>query len=146
MNCDFAAESRDCRFGLLSSTRLGSNRAPLAACTVIVKMQREPKNLERFMRDVTVIRQFNDIIDADFGENAREMLATFLHNGDQKSEIGGTEVLDAILRLNLYRFTTGMPPIYRAALSDPGLKSAFKMHHVPAVEDAPVKKRSPIPA
>jgi hypothetical protein len=146
VNCDFAAESRDCRFGLLSSTRLGSNRAPLAACTVIVKMQREPKNIERFMRDVTVIRQFNDIIDADFGENAREMLATFLHNGEQRTDIGGKEVLDAVLRLNLYRFTAGMPAIYRAALSDPGLKSAFKLHHAPAAGDTPLKKGSPIPA
>ena len=146
VNRDFAPESRDCRFGLLSSTRLSNNRAPLAACTVIVKMQREPKDIAKFMGDMTITRPFNDIIDADFGENAREMLATFLHNGDQKTEIGGKEVLDAVLRLNLHRFTAGMPPIYRAALGDPGLKSAFKLHHAPVAGEAPLKKRSPIPA
>jgi hypothetical protein len=145
-NCDFAPESRDCRFGLLSSTRLSNNRAPLAACTVIVKMQREPKNIAKFMRDMTIIRQFNDIIDADFGANAREMLATFLDNGVQRTEIGGKAVLDVVLRLNLYRFTAGMPPLYRAALGDRGLKSAFKLHHAPAPGDAPLKKRSAIPA
>jgi hypothetical protein len=142
---DFARESRDCRIGILSSTRLSNNRAPLAACTVLVKMQREPKNIARFMQDTTIIRPFNDIIDADFGENAREMLATFLYNGVQITEIGGEEVLDVVLRLNLYRFTAGMPPIYRAALSNPELKSPFKLNASTA-QDAPLKKRSPIPA
>ena len=143
---DFARESRDCRIGILSSTRLSNNRAPLAACTVLVRMEREPKNVASFMRDMTIIRPFNDIIDADFGENAREMLERFLDNGVQRTEIGGKAVLDVVLRLNLYRFTAGMPPIHRAALGNPGLKSAFKLHHAPAVADAPLKKRSPIPA
>ena len=143
---DFARESRDCRIGILSTTRLSNNRAPLAACTVIVKMQREPKNIAKFMRDMTIIRQFNDIIDADFGENARDMLATFLDNGVQMTEIGGKEVPDVVLRLNLYRFTAGMPPIYRAALGDPGLKSAFKVEHPPKGGNAPLDEHTPIPA
>jgi hypothetical protein len=143
---DFARESRDCRIGILSTTRLSNNRAPLAACTVLVKMERDPKNLPRFMRDMTIIRPFNDIIDADFGKNAREMLESFLDNGVQMTEIGGKTVIDVVLRLNLYRFTAGMPPIYRAALGDRGLKSAFKLNHATAVGDAPIKKQSPIPA
>ena len=97
-----------------------------------MKMEREPKNIARFMRDMTIIRQFNDIIDADFGENAREMLATFLDNGVQMTEIGGKAVLDVVLRLNLYRFTAGMPPIYRAALRqsriEVGLQAASRPH------------------
>jgi hypothetical protein len=112
---------------------------------VIVKVQREPKDIARFMRDMTITRQFNDIIDADFGENAREMLATFLDNSVQMTEIGGKGVLDVVLRLNLYRFTAGMPPIYRAALSNPELKPPFKLNASTA-QDAPLKKRSPIPA
>ena len=144
MNCDFAPKSRDCRFGILSSTRLANNRAPLAACTVIVKMQREPKDIAKFMRAMTITRPFNDIVDADFGENARETLAAFLDNGVQMTEIGGKAVLDVVLRLNLYRFTAGMPPVYRAALSDPGLESAFKGD--PTGGNSPNKKRSLIPA
>ncbi len=142
---DFARESRDCRIGILISTRLSNNRAPLAACTVLVKMQREPKNIAKFMQDTTIIRQFNDIIDADFGENAREMLATFLYNGVQITEIGGKAIPDVILRLNLYRFTAGMPPIYRAALRNPELQPPFKLNGSTA-QDAPLKQRSPIPA
>jgi hypothetical protein len=145
LNCDFAPETRDCRFGIVSSTRLNNNRAPLAACTVIVKMQREPKDVVRFMRDMTITRQFNDIVDADFGENAREMLATFLDNGVQITEVGGKAIPDVVLRLNLHRFTAGMPPIYRAALRNPELKSPFKLNASTA-QDAPLKMRSPIPA
>jgi hypothetical protein len=142
---DFAREWRDCRIGILSTTRLSTNRAPLAACTVLVKMEREPKEIARFMQDTTIIRLFNDIIDADFGVNAREMLESFLDNGVQMTEIGGNAVLDAVLRLNLYRFTAGMPPIYTAALRNPELKSSFKLNASTA-QDAPLKKRSPIPA
>ena len=142
---DLSRESRDCRLGILTSTRLSSNRAPLAACTVLLKMQREPKNIGKFMRDMTVIRQFNDIVDGDFGENARDMMATFLDNGVQIVEIGGKTIHDSVLRLNLYRFAAGMPPIYRAALRNPDLKSPFKLNASTA-QDEPLKKRSPIPA
>ena len=145
VNCDFARESRDCRFGILSSTRLGNNHAPLAACTVIVKVEREPKDIGRFMRDTTITRQFNDIVDADFGENAREMLAAFLDNGVPMTEIGGKAIPDVVLRLNLYRFTAGMPSIYRAALRNLELKPPFKLNASTA-QDAPLQKRSPIPA
>ena len=136
MNRDFAPESRDCRFGILSSARL-SNIAPLAACTVLVKMRREPRAIDKFMRDMTIIRPFNDIIDADFGEHGRDMMATFLDNGVQMTEIGGKAVRDGVLRLNLHRFTAGMPPLYRAALANTGLKSAFKLETPAKVGYAP---------
>jgi len=126
LHCDFAAESKDCRLGILSSTRLSSNRAPLAACTVIVKRQSEPKDMARFMRETTLCRPFDEIVDADFGENAREHLAAFLCNSPPVVEVGGRSVPDTVLRLNLFRFTVGMPPIYRAALNNPNLKSPFK--------------------
>jgi hypothetical protein len=126
LHCDFAPEAKDCRFGILSSTRLGANRAPLAACTVILKRPSEPKNLERFMSEMTVSRPFNEMIDADFGENARDLMSAFLDNGHHVIEIGGKTVPDTVLRLNLHRFNAAMPSLYRAALNNPGLRSPFK--------------------
>ena len=108
-------------------------------------MQREPKSIGKFMRDMTVIRQFNDIVDSDFGENARDMIATFLDNGVEIVEIGEKTIHGNVLRLNLHRFAAGMPPIYRAALRNPELKSPFKLN-ASAAHDEPLKKRSPIPA
>ncbi len=142
LHCDYSAESRDCRLGILSSTRLSSNRAPLAACTVIVKRQAEPKNISRFMRDATLSRPFNEIIDADFGANARNHLAAFLDNGPPVVEIGGKSVPDTVLRLNLYRFTAAMPSIYRAALNNPELKSLFKSENVTPAGAGSIEKPS----
>lgn len=126
LHCDFSQEAKDCRFGILSSTRLSSNRAPLAACTVIVKRQSEPKNIARFMRETTLSRRFDEIIAADFGESARDLMAAFLDNGYHVTEIGDKTVPDMVLRLNLYRFNAAMPLIYRAALNNADLNSPFK--------------------
>jgi hypothetical protein len=73
------------------------------------------------------------------------MLAAFLDNGVPMTEIGGKAIPDVVLRLNLHRFAAGMPPIYRAALRNPELKSPFKLN-ASAAQDEPLKRRSPIPA
>jgi hypothetical protein len=125
-HCDYAAESRNCRIGILTSTRLSNNQAPLAACVVLIKRETPPRNFEEFIKGATMSLPFEAMIDADFGKGARTWLGEFLSNEPHTIDLEGRMIPDFVLRLNLHRFTAGMPPLYRAALGNKHIRSPFK--------------------
>jgi hypothetical protein len=126
LHTDYSSEARDCRIGILSSTRLSSNRAPLAACTVMIKCGTPPSDIQRFMCEATKSASFESMVDQNFGGKlAREWIAKFLYNGPHAHADGYT-TSDTVLRIDLYRFSTEMPTIYRAALGNSNINAPFK--------------------
>ena len=96
---------RECRFAILSSTRHSAPYYPVAACTVIIKInQKSQVDVLRFMRQATRIRPFNEIIKADFGVGAMEAMRTFIDNTPSNIRTDGNAREEALLRLNLDRF------------------------------------------
>jgi hypothetical protein len=143
-HCDYSAESKNCRIGILTSTRLSNNRAPLAACVVMIKRESPPKNFAQFVKDVTISLPFDAMIDADFGKGARTWLGEFLSNDPHTIDFEGRIVPDSVLRLNLHRFTAGMPSLYRAALGNKDIAAPFTAEWEQQEESPKAKSRKRI--
>jgi hypothetical protein len=135
------SQLRNCKFGILSTTRLHGDLAPCAACTVLVRVQWEPEDLAEFLEEVTTIDEFDKIIGADFGirddEASRRRLSflrLFMDNRPSGTprgpELAGIEgnrtVPEPVLRLNTNRFNAEMPHILRSALADEAVYAPFK--------------------
>lgn len=135
VHCDYADEAKDCRIGILSSTRLGSNGSPLAACILMLRRQAPPKNIDHLMEDATASLPFEEMIDADFGRDAHELVGKFLNNKPLAFDEDHHPILDMVLRLNLFRFSAGMPPLYRAAMDNEALNPPFKAGWLPISQE-----------
>jgi hypothetical protein len=128
---------RECRFGMISSTRLHHERSPCAACIFFVRVTAEigDKELENFYEKSTRIGPFNEIIAADFGNEAEDYLEIFLDNSPigtprKKKKLqrleGEQSSPEQILRLNLGRFNREMPQIIKRVLDDKAIRAPFK--------------------
>jgi hypothetical protein len=135
--CLFVADAKAragadlCKIAIVSSTRLDDDCAPCAACTVLVKVEREPDDYFRFAKDVTRMSTYGDIIHADFGKKHDLWLRTFLDNAATEPD-GQTRRKDAppepVLRVDTARFYGHMPTILADVRNDPDVVSPFKLN------------------
>jgi hypothetical protein len=130
-----APRARQCRLGMLSSTRLYENWAPCAASTILVRLQWKPKDLDGFVDDATTMGSFSDIIEKDFGVDEERLLwlRAFLDNrpfgtdvDEDLKRLEGSRQRDWTLRLDPGRFNSQMPSILKAAVDDPDICAPFK--------------------
>jgi hypothetical protein len=106
-------------FGMLSSTKRSWPYYPIAACTVIIKLNYNPANMPRFLEKVTKIQPFDEIIKNDFGEDAINSMQTFLSNSLDSIRTDGNAREERVLRINEDRFSAKMPELHRAAMAQP---------------------------
>jgi hypothetical protein len=122
-----------CRFGITTSAKIGQYQAPVTACTVCIKLEKEePEDLEWWCSEKSMIigvDKFKDIIGKDFdGEisnegrtshrTPEEWIKLFLENRPMTKEHSGNEADDRILRLNLPRFRIRMEPIRKEIIAN----------------------------
>lgn len=130
---------RECRFGIISSTRLHHERSPCAACIFFVRVAANvrPKEIEKFYEACTRIGPFDSIIPADFGDEVetREFLEICLDNSpigaprtnERLRRLEGEQSSpEQILRLNLSRFNREMPQVIRRVMNNEAIKAPFK--------------------
>jgi hypothetical protein len=125
---------RDCKLGLLSSTRLHGDWGPCAASTILVRVDWSPPDLNKFINDVTYIGPTEQIIRGDFGAKHEDWLKSFIDNrprGTQEERAllrveGGRSYRDPVLRLDRFRFNEIMPNILEDVRDDPEILAPFK--------------------
>ena len=135
------SQLRNCKFGILSTTRLHGDLAPCVACAVLVRVQWEPEDLAEFLEEVTTIDEFDKIICSDFGirddeasRRRQNFLRLFMDNrpsgtprGSELARIEGDRTgPEPVLRLDTNRFNAEMPHILRSALGDEAVHAPFK--------------------
>jgi hypothetical protein len=131
VHADLSNETKDCRIGILTSTRLSSNRTPLAACTILIKCVASPTNLGAFMQAATKTSPFDVMVDEDFGGgSARYWMTKFLNN-TPLGEQDGHPKPDFVLRIDLFRFSSQMPTIYRSVMANEKIDAPFKPNWKP---------------
>jgi len=116
MRLDTADDWRHCRFAILSSTRRQYPYYPVAACTVLIKMNHMPDDIGQFMKDATKIRHFNTMIEADFGKPALAPMELFLYNSSHRVNEAGVFYEESTFRLHEERFCGMMPDLHNDAL------------------------------
>jgi hypothetical protein len=134
---------RQTMFGLLMSTRLFGGGAPCAACTVLVRVERndiKPAIDTAFVSQATRILPIERILGTDFAAPDVPTVRLFLDNRPVGSlrdeadpldrELIGADPRrrnrDPVMRLNLQRFSDEMPKIVERAVLDKSVNSAFK--------------------
>jgi len=127
-------EMRDCKFGLLTSTRLHGDYGPCVACIFLVRVDWVPSDLDTFMQDATCIYDTDQMLHEDFGSNHDIWLKGFLDNrprGTPKepeyAEVDGhPKYRDPVLRLDRIRFIERMPEVLAEVMRDDKIQSPFK--------------------
>ena len=125
---------RNCALGLLSSTRLHGDWAPCVACTLLIRVEKEPADLARFIQDASLIDSSGTLLATDFGEKHRLWIEAFLDNrprGSIKEAAlaaldGKPGIREPVLRLNRGRFNENMPGILEDVMKDPSIRAPFK--------------------
>jgi len=135
---------RNCALGLLSSTRLHGDWAPCVACTLLIRMEKEPANLTQFIQDASLIDSSGTLLGTDFGEKHRLWIEAFLDNRPRGSikepalaDLDGKPgIREPVLRLNRGRFNENMPGILEDVMKDPGIRAPFKANWNPSQQGA----------
>ena len=134
---------RNVALGLLTSTRLHGDWAPCVACTLLIRVEREPSNIADFIQAVSLIDDTGTLIERDFGARHKTFVRALLDNRPRGSikepelerlaRVGSLDELskdamprDAVLRLNRQRFDDNMPRILDDVLSDSSIDAPFK--------------------
>ncbi len=113
-----------CRFGITASAKARDDRAPVAACTVCVKLEKTPKDWQWWCSKYSMIigvDTFRNIIGADFRDEnnnsdasertPEQWVGLFMENKPMTKSETEHEAEDRILRLNLTRFRIRMDQI-----------------------------------
>jgi hypothetical protein len=117
-NEDAPSALRDCNIGLLTTTRMHGDNHPAVVCTVLVRVQWEPADLDSFIQEVTRIAPFSEIIVKDFGPQHSVEIKKYLDNRPHPKE--------QILRADSNRFNKAMPGILAALKKDADIFAPFK--------------------
>jgi len=125
---------RNCALGLLSSTRLHGDWSPCVACTLLIRLEKEPANITQFIQDASLIDNTGTLLTKDFGEKHRLWIEAFIDNrprGSIKEPAlaaldGRPGVREPVLRLNRSRFNENMPGILEDIMKDPSICAPFK--------------------
>jgi hypothetical protein len=104
--------------GMLNSTKREHPYYPIAACTLMIKVEAGPseKEKERYFEEATRIASFDKIIEEDFGPDALDPIGVFLSNSINTIRADGNALVEAVLRINEDRFEARMRDIYQQAL------------------------------
>jgi hypothetical protein len=103
---------------MLNSTKREHPYYPIAACTLMIKVEAGPseKEKERYFEEATRIASFDKIIEEDFGPDALDPIGVFLSNSINTIRADGNALVEAVLRINEDRFEARMRDIYQQAL------------------------------
>jgi hypothetical protein len=121
-----------CRFGMTSSAKARDDRAPVAACTVCLKLEGEEEHWQWWCSQnskVIGVDSFKNIIDEDFGDEIlktsqnpqktfSEWVGLFIENKPMSAAETGYAAEDRILRLNLNRFRIRMDDIRKLIIAE----------------------------
>jgi len=134
---------RNVALGLLTSTRLHGDWAPCVACTLLIRVEKQPSNIADFVQAVTLIDDTGTLIERDFGARHKTFIRAILDNRPRGSVkepelerlnfVGSSDEVstdvtprEAVLRLNRQRFDDNMPRILDDVLSDSSIDAPFK--------------------
>jgi hypothetical protein len=115
---------KHCRFGMTVSAKARDDRAPVAACTICIKLDNTPKDWQWWCSKNSMIigvDTFKNIIGTDFRDEnnqshpsertAEQWVGLFIENKPMTKMETEHEAEDRILRLNLKRFRIRMDQI-----------------------------------
>lgn len=121
---------KHCRFGITVSAKARDDRAPVAACTICIKLENTPKDWQWWCSKNSMIigvDTFKNIIGTDFrdGNNqtqplertSEQWVGLFIENKPMTKMETEHEAEDRILRLNLRRFRIRMDQIRSKMIS-----------------------------
>ncbi len=125
---------RNCKHGILTTTRQREDSASSAASIVLVRVDWTPPDLDAFIAEVTCVTRTHDIIRSDFGLDYEVWLRSFFDNrprGTPKEkdleEIERAHLhRDPVLRLDRMRFNYMMPNVLERAEHDANIYAPFK--------------------
>jgi len=122
-----------CRLGITSGVKARDDKAPVAACTVCVKMENPDEDWKWWCSSrshVIGVDSFDSIIGADFGNEIlktitpqlayAEWIRLFIENKPMDETQTGHGSEDRILRLNLRRFRLRMEPMRKSIITNKG--------------------------
>jgi hypothetical protein len=144
-------DTRDCKIGLMTSTRPRRDNAPCAASTIFIRTQwnAEPQ-LEDLARTATVIRSLDTTINDDFGVGNGPLVKLFLDNRPNGCKLEaemqpyenffGREP-ERILRLDTDRFATTMHQILSEIISNNEICAPFKKNWGTRPQTAPISSK-----
>jgi|GEM_PF-6085716 hypothetical protein len=139
-------DTRDCKIGLMTSTRPRRDHAPCTASTIFIRTQwnAEP-HLEDLVRTATVIRSLDTTINDDFGATNGPLVRLFLDNRPNGCNLEaelqpyanffGREP-ERVLRLDTDRFATTMHQILFEIISNNEICAPFKTSWVTRLRTA----------
>ena len=120
-----------CRFGITVSAKARDDRAPVAACTVCLKLENTPKDWQWWCSENSMIigvDTFKNIIGADFKDDnhhsnfsertPEQWVGLFIENSPMTKSETEHELEDRILRVNLPRFRIRMDQIRSNMIRD----------------------------
>ena len=141
LDTDYISEYKYCRFGITASCKARDDKAPVAACTLSIKLEEEPNDWQWWCSEesrIIGVDLFNEIIGNDFGRRVLEdrifdgktttdWIALFIRNTPMSKDDTKSGVGDTIIRLNLENFRLRMEKIRRSILDDKEADAPFKL-------------------
>jgi len=131
------ADTRDCKIGLMTSTRPRRDHAPCTASTILIRTQwNAESHFEQLVKTATDIRPLDTLIGSDFGTDNSPFIKLFLDNRPYGSKLEpemqqyespllGREP-ERVLRLDTERFASTMHLKLPEILSNDDICAPFK--------------------
>jgi transcriptional regulator with XRE-family HTH domain len=130
-------DTRDCKIGLMTSTRPRRDHAPCTASTMLVRAQwGAESHFDELVKTATDILPLNDLISSDFGAENSPLIKLFLDNRPTGSPLApdmqqyappflGREP-ERVLRLDTERFASNMHERLPGILENEAICAPFK--------------------
>ncbi len=131
-------DTKDCKLGLMTSTRPRQDFTPCTACTLLIRAGWDTTSVgfEELALSATTIGPLADVIKEDFGHAHEGLLRVFLDNRPsgcrREPELAAYEPLipegghDRVLRINTDRFTRNMKRVLADAMGNDDICAPYK--------------------
>jgi hypothetical protein len=133
-------DTRNCKIGLMTSTRPRRDNAPCTASTILIRTEWDVPDpaLGEFVETATIIRPLDEMINSDFGEEHGALFKVFLDNRllgctvepEMEPYVKLVPRPDRVLRLDTERFATHMSDMLMKVSSNNAIRSPFKKNWI----------------